>query len=70
MIRAGRRDFEVAFPELSRMARTTDALREAVLTDIDTGGFSNGPPEAMNCWSRRSQMARATRFNYLRYDRR
>jgi hypothetical protein len=31
------------------MARTTDALREAVLTDIDTGGFSNGPPEAMNC---------------------
>jgi transposase len=40
---------DAAVPELTRLARTMDALREALLAHFDTGGFSNGPREAMNC---------------------
>jgi len=40
---------DAAVPELTRLARTMDALREALLAHFDTGVFSNGPREAMNC---------------------
>ena len=40
---------DAALPELIRLARTMDALREALLAHFDTGGFSNGPRGAMNC---------------------
>ncbi|WP_322749850.1 MULTISPECIES: transposase [unclassified Frankia] len=40
---------DAAIPELARLARTMDALREALLAHFDTDGFSNGPREAMNC---------------------
>jgi len=35
-------------PELHRLARTIDALREEFLAYFDTGGVSNGPTEAIN----------------------
>jgi hypothetical protein len=34
---------DAAVPELIRVARPVDALREALLAHFDTGGFSNGP---------------------------
>jgi hypothetical protein len=33
----------------SRVPVVMDALREALLAHFDTGGFSNGRREAMNC---------------------
>jgi hypothetical protein len=39
---------DAAFPELTRLTRTVDALREAGLAHFDIGEFSNGPPEATN----------------------
>jgi Transposase len=44
----------VQVAELSRLARTVRAWEAEILAWHATGGCSNGPTEALTCWSKRS----------------